>query len=184
MREAIEEEGDSVAHTIEDAFVKTLMTTLDICNHDFRRKRNGYDPQEVDEFLMRVAKDFEAIRQKYFAVKSELERLLAKPKADELQPAIETTVDKEGTTYEPASGDHKVLTQLKEALSMFETKQDLEQEVAKLRNELEQLQDQIAARHAYLSSLNELIDRARDQLRRLVENATDLLEVVSDDGSA
>ena len=67
---------------------------------------------------------------------------------------------------------------------MFETKQDLEQEVAKLRNELEQLQDQIAARHAYLSSLNELIDRARDQLRRLVENATDLLEVVSDDGSA
>lgn len=171
-----------MGRTIDDDFLKSLVTTLDICNPRFRRCRHGYDPGEVDDFLMRVARDYETLRQRYFAIKSQLEKSKNQT-GDESQSSTSPAEGKPTTqaTEESLSGDRRVLTQLKETLAMFEAKQDLEQDIEKLRAEKEQLEGQIVAHHAYLSSLNELIDQARTQLRRLVDNATDLLEVVDAD---
>jgi len=37
------------------------ITPLDIRNHDFRHRLNGYDREEVDDFLRMVAEDFEGV---------------------------------------------------------------------------------------------------------------------------
>ena len=55
-----------------------MLTPLDIHNKKFKKEFRGYDPVEVDEFMLEAAKTFERLLQDNMDLKENVERLTAK----------------------------------------------------------------------------------------------------------
>ncbi len=69
-----------------------ILSPKDIVNKEFQTKWHGYDPNEVDEFLDQVIKDYETAKSEIASLKSELAML--KEQVKEAPKHTANSVDK------------------------------------------------------------------------------------------
>lgn len=72
----------------------------DILQKEFKTKMRGYDPEEVDEFLDNVIKDYEAYNKELLILQEENNRLLAKM---EQMAKVQQAVPRGGAPEAPKS---------------------------------------------------------------------------------
>ena len=135
-----------------------MITPLEIENKKFSKKTlNGYDPEEVDEFLDDLTKDYEKLYKQVAEEKKEIEELNGKL---EHYTQIESTLQSTLLLAQSASEEVKNAAQkqadqlLKEAeVKAKEATKGLEQEIAEKKKELENVKKQFDVYKAKMESL-------------------------------
>ncbi len=135
-----------------------MITPLEIENKKFSKKTlNGYDPEEVDEFLDELTKDYEKLYKQVAEGKSELEELKEK-----LQhyTQIESTLQSTLLLAQSASEEVKNAAQkqadqiIKESeIKAKEVTKGLDQEINDKKKELENVKKQFDVYKAKMESL-------------------------------
>ncbi|MDR1473494.1 MAG: cell division regulator GpsB [Lactobacillales bacterium] len=88
-------------------------TTQDILNQQFSMKMRGYDPEQVDEFLDSVIRDYEAYMHESFALQEENARLQAKiANMVKVQQAVAPASNKRSTNQSSAVSNFDILKRL------------------------------------------------------------------------
>ena len=135
-----------------------MITPLDIENKKFSKKTlNGYDPEEVDEFLDDLTKDYEALYKQSAEHNREVEELKAKL---EHYTQIESTLQSTLLLAQSASEEVKNAAQkqadqiIKESeLKAKEVTKGLDQEITDKKKELENVNKQFDVYKAKMESL-------------------------------
>ena len=117
------------------------ITALEIRQQQFRVKLRGFDVQEVDAFLERIADSFEALERENQSLREEIERLKGEVQAHE---------KREETFKNAMLNSQKVLEQMKESarrsgeLVVAEAEVEAEKILNRAHNRLAQLHEDIA----------------------------------------
>ncbi len=135
-----------------------MITPLEIENKKFSKKTlNGYDPEEVDEFLDDLTKDYEKIYKEVQENRKEVEELKSKL---EHYTQIESTLQSTLLLAQSASEEVKSAAQkqaeqiVKEAeLKAKEATKGLEAEITEKKKELENVNKQFDVYKAKMESL-------------------------------
>ena len=135
-----------------------MITPLDIENKKFSKKTlNGYDPEEVDEFLDDLTKDYETLYKQSAEHNREVEELKAKL---EHYTQIESTLQSTLLLAQSASEEVKNAAQkqadqiIKESeLKAKEVTKGLDQEITDKKKELENVNKQFDVYKAKMESL-------------------------------
>ena len=135
-----------------------MITPLEIENKKFSKKTlNGYDPEEVDEFLDELTKDYEKLYKQVAEGKDELEELKEKLKH---YTQIESTLQSTLLLAQSASEEVKNAAQkqadqiIKESeIKAKEVTKGLDQEINDKKKELENVKKQFDVYKAKMESL-------------------------------
>ena len=135
-----------------------MITPLDIENKKFSKKTlNGYDPEEVDEFLDDLTKDYEILYKQVAENKHEVDDLKSKL---EHYTQIESTLQSTLLLAQSASEEVKNAAQkqaeqiIKESeLKAKEATEGIEQEITEKKKELENINKQFDVYKAKMESL-------------------------------
>ncbi len=135
-----------------------MITPLEIENKKFSKKTlNGYDPEEVDEFLDELTKDYEKLYKQVAEGKDELEELKEKLKH---YTQIESTLQSTLLLAQSASEEVKNAAQkqadqiIKESeIKAKEVTKGLDQEINNKKKELEDVKKQFDVYKAKMESL-------------------------------
>ena len=135
-----------------------MITPLEIENKKFSKKTlNGYDPEEVDEFLDDLTKDYESLYKQVAEHKKEVDELQAKL---EHYTQIESTLQSTLLLAQSASEEVKNAAQkqaeqiIKESeLKAKEATKGLEREITDKKKELENVNKQFDVYKAKMESL-------------------------------
>ena len=135
-----------------------MITPLEIENKKFSKKTlNGYDPEEVDEFLDDLTKDYESLYKQAAEQKKEVEELQGKL---EHYTQIESTLQSTLLLAQSASEEVKNAAQkqadqiIKESeLKAKEATKGLEKEITDKKKELENVNKQFEVYKAKMESL-------------------------------
>ncbi|ACB84902.1 DivIVA domain-containing protein [Natranaerobius thermophilus] len=135
------------------------LTPLDIHNKEFSRSFRGYNPDEVNEFLDRVVKDYESIIKKNIELKEEVEKL--NNKIEHYQKMEETLhnaiVVAQETAEEVKENAQKEAELIKREAQSEANKQieDAHNKVNKIQQEIEELKKQASAHKTRFKSMLE-----------------------------
>ena len=147
------------------------ITPLDIYQQEFKRVLRGIDPDEVEDFLERVADDYEQLVKENTSLKERIESLkaqLATGGRTEQPPASETATEKDvNNTIREArkEADNLIREARREADNIIRKAKD---EADKLRSEVEESRDEAIHREtgAETNELVEKLEMAELELRR------------------
>lgn len=101
------------------------LTAMDINNKEFRRAMRGYNPDDVDEFLDKIAEDYEVLYKENSTLK---EKVVAMNERLEHYGKIETTIQNTLLLAQNAAEQAKVTAQ-KEAELLIKSSNDTAQKI-------------------------------------------------------
>lgn len=135
-----------------------MITPLDIENKKFSKKAlNGYNPEEVDDFLDEIIKDYESLYRQSSDGKNKIDELNSKL---EHYTKIENTLQNTLVMAQSAADEVKRAAekQAEQIIKEAETKarestMDIEQQITDRKKELENLQKQFDVYKAKMESL-------------------------------
>jgi cell division initiation protein len=145
------------------------ITPLDIYQQEFKRILRGFDPDEVEDFLERVADDYEQVIKENVALRKQIESLEARLT---MNGEMEQVDDSEAAAGEEASNiirqakkeaDNVIREARKEADSIIRKAKD---EAREVRPEAGEIPNEVSRRKADL-----LLEEARKKANELVEKA-------------
>lgn len=145
-----------------------MLTPLEINSREFRQVWRGYNPQEVDQFLSQVAKDFEALQKQNAVLSEEIAELKKRlQKYNDLQEGIAETLQLARETAAELKQDAEQQAEAVLSRARAEAERIVEEAQAKVQSQLERLH-----------RLREQEEQMRRQLRSLLRS---FLETLSEE---
>lgn len=146
------------------------LTPLDITNQQFKSSLKGYSKSEVDEFLEKVAKDYEEILQENQEFKEKiliLEEKLKEYKSKEntLQSSLILAEKTAQQRIESAKNEAELIIK-KAELEAEKIKEELSQNLKKLKEELEELKKN---KENFIIEYKSLLSQHQNLLEKLLK---------------
>ncbi len=145
------------------------LTPQDIQTKQFHVRFRGFDVEEVDAFLERIAEEFLVLIQ---------ENKQLKDRSETLESDIEHYKEQEKKFQDAILSAHKIADEMKE-----KSKQESEKLLSEAQDEVKKMQDkshqEISGLEATIVNLKELKDRVHDDVRQLLESYLDRLDEIS-----
>lgn len=145
------------------------LTPQDIQTKQFHVRFRGFDVEEVDAFLERIAEEFLILIQ---------ENKQLKDRAETLESDIEHYKEQEKKFQDAILSAHKIADEMKER-----SKKESEELLSSAGDEVKKMQEkshmEISSIEATIVNLKELKDRVHDDVRQLLESYMDRLEEIS-----
>ena len=149
-----------------------MITPLEIENKKFSKKTlNGYDPEEVDEFLDDLTKDYETLYKQVAENKKEVEELNSKL---EHYTQIESTLQSTLLLAQSASEEVKNAAQK-------QADQIIKESEAKAKKATEGLEKEIDDRKKELEGINKQFDVYKAKMESLLIAQLELLKEIKTD---
>ena len=135
------------------------LTPLDIHNKEFSRSFRGFNPEEVNEFLDRVVKDYESVIKKNIELKEEVEKLNNKIEHyQKMEETLHNAIIVAQETAEEVKENAQKEAELIKKEAESEANKRLEEannKVSKIQQEIEELKRQANAHKARFKSMIE-----------------------------
>ena len=145
------------------------LTPQDIQTKQFHVRFRGFDVEEVDAFLERIAEEFLILIQ---------ENKQLKDRSETLEGDIEHYKEQEKKFQDAILSAHKIADEMKER-----SKKESEELLSSAGDEVKKMQEksqiEISSIEATIVNLKELKDRVHDDVRQLLESYMDRLEEIS-----
>lgn len=145
------------------------LTPQDIQTKQFHVRFRGFDVEEVDAFLERIAEEFLILIQ---------ENKQLKDRSETLEGDIEYYKEQEKKFQDAILSAHKIAAEMKD-----KSKKESEELLTAARENVKKMQDkshmEISGFEATIVNLKELKDRVHDDVRQLLESYLDRLEEIS-----
>jgi cell division initiation protein len=145
------------------------LTPQDIQTKQFHVRFRGFDVEEVDAFLERIAEEFLILIQ---------ENKQLKDRSETLEGDIKYYKEQEKKFQDAILSAHKIAAEMKE-----KSKKESEELLSHAREDVKKMQNkshmEISGFEATIVNLKELKDRVHDDVRQLLESYLDRLEEIS-----